>query len=73
MANPMYGQNKFDNSADAIVGEKGRTYVQRNVINITSVTAETDLTLCYFVFEVSNRLRVKRLKITSSSTSFLSK
>ena len=32
MANPMYGQNKFDNSADAIIGDNGEAYIKRNVI-----------------------------------------
>ena len=44
MANPLYGQNKHDNSADLIIGEKGKAYVRRNVISIIAQTAETDLT-----------------------------
>jgi len=44
MANPMYGQNKHDNSADLIIGEKGIAYPRRNVISMGATTAETDLT-----------------------------
>ena len=44
MANPLYGQNKFDNSADAIIGEKGVTFTKRNVINIVAQTDATSLT-----------------------------
>ena len=44
MANPLYGQNRFDNSADAIIGVDGKTYVKRNVISIVAQTAETSLT-----------------------------
>ena len=41
MANPMYGQNKFDNSADAIIGDNGEAYIKRNVISMGATTAET--------------------------------
>jgi hypothetical protein len=44
MANPMYGQNKFDNSADAIIGDNGEAYIKRNVISMGATTAETSLT-----------------------------
>ena len=44
MANPMYGQNKFDNSADFIVGDNNEAFIQRNVISLGATTAETDLT-----------------------------
>ena len=44
MANPMYGQNKFDNSADFIVGDNNEAFIQRNVISMGATTAETDLT-----------------------------
>ena len=44
MANPLYGQNKFDNSADFIVGDNNEAFIQRNVISLGATTAETDLT-----------------------------
>jgi|TARA_R100001480_G_C4649307_1_gene170621 hypothetical protein len=44
MANPMYGQNKFDQSADFIVGDNNEAFIQRNVISLGATTAETDLT-----------------------------
>ena len=44
MANPQYGQNKFDNSADFIVGDNNEAFIQRNVIAMGGTTAETDLT-----------------------------
>ena len=44
MANPMYGQNKFDNSADSIIGDNGEAYVKRPIIKMGATTAETDLT-----------------------------
>ena len=44
MANPMYGQNKFDNSADFIVGNENEAYIKRNVISMGATTDETDLT-----------------------------
>ena len=45
MANPMYGQNKFDNSADFIVGDSNDAYIKRNVIAMGATTAETTLTV----------------------------
>ena len=45
MANPMYGQNKFDNSADFIVGDSNDAYIRRNVIAMGATTAETTLTV----------------------------
>ena len=44
MANPMYGQNKFDNATDFIVGDNNEAYIKRYVISIVAQTAETDLT-----------------------------
>ena len=44
MANPMYGQNKFDQSADFIVGDNNEAFIQRNVISMGATTAETSLT-----------------------------
>ena len=44
MANPLYGQNKFDNSADYIVGDNKEAYVKRNVLVSGATTDETDLT-----------------------------
>ena len=44
MANPLYGQNKFDNSADFLIGDNGEAFIKRNVISIIAQTAETDLT-----------------------------
>ena len=44
MANPQYGQNKFDNSADFIVGDNNEAFIKRNVIAMGGTTAETDLT-----------------------------
>ena len=44
MANPMFGQNKFDQSADFIVGDNNEAFIQRNVISLGATTAETDLT-----------------------------
>ena len=45
MANPMYGQNKFDNSADFIVGDSNEAFLKRNVIAMGATTAETTLTV----------------------------
>ena len=45
MANPLYGQNKFDNSADLLIGDNGEAFVKRNVITMGATTAETDLTV----------------------------
>ena len=44
MANPMYGQNKFDNSADFIIGDNNEAFIKRNVISMGATTAETSLT-----------------------------
>ena len=44
MANPMYGQNKFDNSADYIVGDDKEAYIKRNVITSGATTDATSLT-----------------------------
>ena len=44
MANPLYGQNKFDNSADFLIGDNGEAFIKRNVISIVAQTAETSLT-----------------------------
>ena len=44
MANPLYGQNKFDNSADSIIGDNGEAFVKRNVISIVAQTDATTLT-----------------------------
>ena len=44
MANPIYGQNKFDNSADFIIGDSNDAYIKRNVISMGATTAETSLT-----------------------------
>ena len=40
----MYGQNKYDDSNDLIIGEKGIAYPRRNVISMGATTAETSLT-----------------------------
>ena len=45
MANPLYGQNKFDNSADFIVGDSNEAFLKRNVIAMGATTAETTLTV----------------------------
>ena len=44
MANPLYGQNKFDNSADFIIGDNNEAFIKRNVISMGATTDETDLT-----------------------------
>ena len=44
MANPMYGQNKFDNSADGLIGDNGEAYIKRNVLPSGATTAVTSLT-----------------------------
>lgn len=45
MANPLYGQNKFDNSADSIIGDNGEAFIKRNVISIIAQTDATTLTV----------------------------
>ena len=45
MANPLYGQNKFDTSADLLIGDNGEAFVKRNVISMGATTDETDLTV----------------------------
>ena len=45
MANPLYGQNKFDTSADLLIGDNGEAFVKRNVISLGAETGETDLTV----------------------------
>ena len=44
MANPMYGQNKFDDSANFLIGDNGEAFVKRNVISIVAQTDATTLT-----------------------------
>ena len=44
MANPMYGQNKFDGSADFLIGDNNEAYVKRPIIKMGGTTAETSLT-----------------------------
>ena len=44
MANPMYGQNKFDNSADFIIGDNNEAFIKRNVLPSGATTAVTSLT-----------------------------
>ena len=44
MANPMYGQNKFDDSANFLIGDNGEAFVKRNVISIVAQTDATSLT-----------------------------
>ena len=44
MANPLYGQNKYDNSNDLIIGENGVSYPRRNVITSGATTDATTLT-----------------------------
>ena len=44
MANPMYGQNKFDESANFLIGDNGEAFVKRNVISIVAQTDATTLT-----------------------------
>ena len=44
MANPLYGQNKFDNANDFIVGDEGEAYIKRNVISMGAETDATTLT-----------------------------
>ena len=44
MANPLYGQNKFDNSADFIVGDANEAFIKRNVLPAGATTAVTSLT-----------------------------
>ena len=44
MANPMYGSNKFDNSADFIIGDDKEAYIKRNVITSGATTSATSLT-----------------------------
>ena len=45
MANPQYGQNKFDTSADLLIGDNGEAFIKRNVISMGAETDETDLTV----------------------------
>ena len=45
MANPLYGQNKFDTSADLLIGDNGEAFIKRNVISMGAETDETDLTV----------------------------
>ena len=45
MANPLYGQNKFDTSADLLIGDNGEAFIKRNVISMGATTDETDLTV----------------------------
>ena len=44
MANPMYGQNKFDKSADFIIGDANEAFIKRNVLPSGATTATTSLT-----------------------------
>ena len=44
MANPMYGQNRFDNANDFIVGDDQEAYIKRNVISLGAETDATTLT-----------------------------
>ena len=44
MANPMYGQNTFDGSADFLIGDNNEAYVKRPIIKMGGTTAETSLT-----------------------------
>ena len=44
MANPLYGQNKFDNANDFIVGDDQEAYIKRNVISLGAETSATTLT-----------------------------
>ena len=45
MANPMYGSNKFDNSADFVIGDAGESFVRRNVVTSGATTDATSLTV----------------------------
>ena len=45
MANPMYGQNKYDDSNDFIVGDDGVAFIKRNVISMGATTAVTTLSV----------------------------
>ena len=40
----MYGQNKYDNANDLLIGDNGEAFVKRNVISMGATTAETSLT-----------------------------
>ena len=44
MANPMYGQNKFDNASDFLIGDNQEAYIKRNVISMGAETDATTLT-----------------------------